>query len=306
MSAAPDMTGRTVVITGASSGIGAAAARRIAAMGADVVPVGRSPERTAAVAAGIGAEPLVADFASLERVRGLAGDLLERCPRIDVLVNNAGQLVPSRRLTADGHEMTFQTNHLAPFLLTTLLLPRLRDSARHGPVRVITTSSLGNRFARLRLDDLDWERRRYGGGWVACATTKLMNILFTRELARRTEGTGIEAVCFHPDLGPRRARPAGLVVPAGDQDDEDAVTNFASGSRAVRAISRTPLRRLRLNSAIGAAPLVWLATAAEAGGASGSYFNGFDKDAKVHPKADDPELAARLWGRSAVLVAPYT
>ncbi|MFC5751099.1 SDR family NAD(P)-dependent oxidoreductase [Actinomadura rugatobispora] len=300
------MTGKTVVITGASSGIGAAAARRLASMGADVVPVGRSPERTAAVAAGLGVEPLVADFASLDQVRRLADDLLERCPRIDVLVNNAGQLVPSRKLTTDGHEMTFQTNHLAPFLLTTQLLPRLRDSARHGPVRVITTSSLGNRFGRLRLDDLEWERRRYGGGWIAYSTTKLMNVLFTRELARRTEGTGIEAVCFHPDPGPRRDRPAGAVVPTRDEAEGATVTQFASGSRAVRAVSRTPLRRLQLNSGVGASPLVWLASAPEAGGASGSYFHGFQRDAKVHPKADDSDLAARLWGRSAVLVAPYT
>ncbi|GLZ15341.1 hypothetical protein Acsp04_55760 [Actinomadura sp. NBRC 104425] len=161
-----DMTGKTVVITGASSGIGAAAARRLAAQGANVLPGGRSPERTAAIAAEIGAEPLIADFADLTQVRRLAGELLDRCERIDVLANNAGGLVSQRQDTRDGHELTFQANHLAPFLLTMLLLPRLREGGRATPARVVTTSSLGNRFGRLKLDDLEWRRRRYGGGWI--------------------------------------------------------------------------------------------------------------------------------------------
>ncbi|MFD0692298.1 SDR family NAD(P)-dependent oxidoreductase [Actinomadura fibrosa] len=288
-----DLTGKTVVITGASSGIGAAAARRFADLGAGVVPVGRSPERTEQVAAQIGAEPFIADFAHLEQVRHLASTLLERLPRIDVLANNAGALVPSRRVTADGHELTFQANHLAPFLLTHLLLPRLRESAQQGPVRVVTTSSLGNRFGRLRMDDLEWEKRRYGEGWIAYSTTKLMNILFTRELARRN--TEIEAFSFNPDPGRRKK----------NRDADAVATRFAAETRLGRLIVRTPLRRIRLTGDDGAGPLVWLATSPEVGGASGAYFDGFAKDAKVHRQADDPGLAAQLWERSAELVKPY-
>ena len=193
-----DMTGMTVVITGASSGVGAAAARRSASQGATVVPVGRSVRRTAELAAEVGVEPVIADFADLDQVRQLAGTLLERCPRIDVLANNAGGLFSTREITVDGHEMNFQVNHLAPFLLTTLLLPRLLESAQQAPVRVVATSSVGNRFGKVRLDDLDWEKRSWRGGWFAYATGKLMNVIFTRELARRTGGTGLDAFSFHP------------------------------------------------------------------------------------------------------------
>jgi NAD(P)-dependent dehydrogenase (short-subunit alcohol dehydrogenase family) len=287
----PDLTGKTVVITGASSGIGAAAARRLAALGATVVPVGRSPERTAGIAAEIGATPLVADFADLGQVRRLAETLLDRHPHIHVLANNAGALVPSRQVTVDQHELTFQANHLAPFLLTTLLLPRLIDTARHTPVRVVTTSSLGNRFGKVRLDDLEWERRRYGGGWIAYSTTKLMNILFTRELARRTAGTNLDAVCFNPSPGRHRsARRAGTP------------TNFANGTRLARLFASTPLHRLQLTGENGALPLVWLATAPHLPRSSSTYFNGFVANAKVNPQADDPDLAAELWTRSAEMI----
>ncbi|MFB9830800.1 SDR family NAD(P)-dependent oxidoreductase [Actinoallomurus acaciae] len=290
------MDGKTVVITGASSGIGAAAARRLAALGANVVPVGRSPERTARVATQLGVEPIVADFAHLDQVHRLAHMLLERCPRIDVLVNNAGALVPTRQVTSDGHELTFQANHLAPFLLTRLLLPRLRDSARYGPVRVVTTSSLGNRFGKLRMDDLEWEKRRYGEGWIAYSTTKLMNILFTRELARRNPD--IAAFSFNPAPGPRRRRET-----AGRGATP---TNFAAETRLGRLIAHAPLRAIRLTGEDGAAPLVWLATSSEVGDASGAYFNGFTKDAKVNRQADDPDLAVRLWEHSITLVESYT
>jgi NAD(P)-dependent dehydrogenase (short-subunit alcohol dehydrogenase family) len=201
-------------------------------------------------------------------------------------------------VTADGHELTFQANHLAPFLLTELLLPRLLDSARGGPVRVITTSSLGNRFGRVRIDDLEWEKRRYAGGWIAYCTSKLMNIMFTRELARRTAGSGIEATCFHPDPG------RGNKVRAG-AGQASTPNRFASDSRIARALARTPLARLLLTSEDGAEPLVWLATSVQAAGANGAYFSGFTRDAKVHPQADDPELAARLWARSAAFVGAY-
>jgi NAD(P)-dependent dehydrogenase (short-subunit alcohol dehydrogenase family) len=286
-----DLTGKTVVITGASSGIGAAAARRLAAQGATVVPVGRSPQRTAQVAAELGTEPLIADFAHLDQVRQLADTLLDRYPRIDVLADNAGGLVSTRQLSADGHELTFQANHLAPFLLTTLLLPRLRDNAGDGPVRIITTSSLGNRFGKLRLDDLEWEQRRYGGGWLAYGTTKLMNILFTRELARRTQGTGIQAFCFHP-----------TAIHRGQRGPTGTATRFADSSRLVRLIPKALLRRVQLTGEDGAEPLIWLAATPGVPAVSGAYFHGFKPNATVNPQADDPELAAQLWDRSTELV----
>ena len=153
-----------VVVTGASSGIGAAAAVELAEQGATVVPVARDSERLSKIAARVGGDPLSADFASLEQVRRLARDLLERHPRIDVLVNNAGLVSNRRVLTEDGYEMTFAVNHLAPFLLTNLLLDRLRASA---PARVVTTSSGAHGGGRLDFDDLHGARswsmmRAYG------------------------------------------------------------------------------------------------------------------------------------------------
>jgi NAD(P)-dependent dehydrogenase (short-subunit alcohol dehydrogenase family) len=146
------MTGRTIVITGASDGIGAAAARALSAAGERVVVVGRSETKTKAVATELAADYFVADFADLSQVRTLAAALREKYPRIDVLANNAGGIMGRRELTVDGHEKTFQVNHLAPFLLTTLLMDVLANSG----ARVINTSSVANRiFARLDIEDLD-------------------------------------------------------------------------------------------------------------------------------------------------------
>jgi len=178
------MRGRTVVITGASSGIGAAAARRFAALGATVAVVGRSPQKTAAVAEAIGAHPHLADFSRLDAVRELADDLLGRYPRIDVLANNAGGIFASRNTTADGHEMTFQVNYLAPFLLTNLLLRRLTQGPNEG--RVVNTASMAYRWGRLDLANLDRSGGRYSGQG-AYGGAKLAMLLFTRELARRSQ-----------------------------------------------------------------------------------------------------------------------
>ena len=145
--------GKTVVITGASSGIGAEAARRLAELGATVAVAGRSPEKTAAVAQRIGGQAHLADFGRLDDVRRLAADLLAAYERIDILANNAGTISTHRTTSADGHEMTFQVNYLAPFLLTNLLLARL--AAAPAGARVINTGSNVYRRARLDLDDLD-------------------------------------------------------------------------------------------------------------------------------------------------------
>src|SRR6478752_7317375 len=188
------MTARTIVITGASDGIGASAARTLAAQGENVVVVGRSKGKTERIAAEIGADYFVADFAELAQVRRLAAQLKEKHPRIDVLANNAGGIMGARELTVDGHEKTFQINHLAPFLLTTELLDLLTASR----ATIINTSSAANGFGRLDLTDLNSERsystnRAYG-------TAKLANILFTAELQNRYGKDGIAAAAFHPGV----------------------------------------------------------------------------------------------------------
>ncbi len=276
----PSMRSKVVVITGASSGIGAAAARELVARGATVVPVGRSVKRTNLLARSIDTEPIIANFADLADVRRLADQLLQRCPRIDVLINNAGGLFTPRTVTVDGHETTLQVNHLAPFLLTTLLRDRLTESAQTAPVRVITTASAANLIGKIRLDDLNWEQRLWGS-FRAYATTKLMNIVFIRELARRWAGTKVATASFHP----------GAVA-----------TNFASNSRFPGLVYHTPLRSLLLmSSQQGAAPMVWLADDAGAEQLNGGYYHRFRSNGPTHRQARDPELAARLWTASEEL-----
>lgn len=268
---------RVVVITGASDGIGAAAARALSRNGDRVVIVGRSREKTAAIAAEVGADHFVADFARLDEVHALAAGLLDRYQRIDVLANNAGGIMGRRAETVDGHEMTFQVNHLAPFLLTNLLLERLVASG----ATVINTSSAANRlFGKLDLDDLQ-ATRKYSPN-KAYGDAKLANILFTSELARRYGERGINTAAFHPG---------------------GVATNFSAGSTSpMRIIYQTVLRRALLTPEQGADTLVWLATT-EPGAAwtSGEYY---DKRAIVgaNKQAYDLELARGLWDRSAVLV----
>lgn len=271
------MTERTIVITGASDGIGAAAARALAATGDRVVVVGRSPQKTAAVAAEIGAESYVADFARLGDVRELAAALLARYPRIDVLANNAGGIMGDRTETVDGHEKTFQVNHLGPFLLTTLLIDRLVASR----ARVITTSSVANRiFGHLEIDDLD-ARTTYRPN-KAYGNAKLANILFTRELHRRYSPAGISAAAFHPG---------------------GVATNFAADSTSpMRIVYTSVLKRALISPEKGADTLVWLATT-EPGTqwVSGEYYEK-RRIAKANAQAADAGLARELWERSAAMV----
>ncbi|MCR6491027.1 SDR family NAD(P)-dependent oxidoreductase [Cellulomonas sp. P24] len=272
------MPERTIVITGASDGIGAAAARALAATGDQVVIVGRSLQKTAAVAAELGVASYVADFARLDEVRELAATLLAEYPRIDVLANNAGGIMGDRTETVDGHEKTFQVNHLGPFLLTTLLLDRLVDS--HA--RVITTSSAANRFfGHLEIDDLD-ARTGYRPN-KAYGDAKLANILFTRELHRRYSSAGISAASFHPG---------------------GVATNFAAESTSpMRVVYTSVLKRLLISPEKGADTLVWLATT-EPGSqwVSGEYYEK-RKIAKANAQASDADLARELWDRSAAMVA---
>jgi retinol dehydrogenase-14 len=272
-----ELEGRVVVITGASSGIGAAAAVELARRGARIVPVGRDPKRLDRVAREIesaGAprpiEPLRADFASLADVRRLASELLERNERIHVLVNNAGAIFAKRKLSAEGHELTLQVNHLAPFLLTNLLLDRLRASA---PARIVITSSGAHAGGLLDLDDLELERS--WTAWRAYSNSKLANVLFTRELAKRLESK-IVANCLHP----------GVIRTRLGRDMRGAV---AAGWAIARPFFGSPRR--------GARTLTYLASAPEAGEVSGAYFES-SRQRGLRGQAADDFFAERLWEES--------
>ncbi len=272
--AGPDLSGRVTVITGASSGIGAAAARVLHRLGATVHVVGRSPERTAAVAAEMGTEPIVADFARLADVRAVAARVLERCGRLDVLVNNAGLWMIRRQETADGHELTFQVNHLAPFLLTALLKDLLVASA---PARVITTASVANLAGFVRLNDL--ETKLFFAGPAVYGTTKLENILFTRELGRRLAGSGVLATCFNPG----------------------AVATDLGRGNLIGAMYQSPLRWLMKSAEDGADTLVWLATEPAARLRQGGYYSN-RRPGVVNAQALDGSLAPRLWDQTEAIL----
>jgi NAD(P)-dependent dehydrogenase (short-subunit alcohol dehydrogenase family) len=268
------MTG-TVVVTGASSGVGLAAAVQFAARGDRVVVVGRDPQRLAGAvervrAAGQGREPgrFRADFERLDEVRALAAHLLETYPSIDVLANNAGGMVPEYRRTADGFEATLQGNHLAPFLLTNLLRERLRGG------RVVNTASDAHRRSNLDPGDLVGSADTYST-WKAYGSGKAANILFAAEAARRWPDIG--SVSFHP----------GVVR-----------TNFGSG-RFTRLFYRYAPFLVTPEKA--GALLVWLATTPIGQLTNGGYYVGHEAR-RPAPEASDPAVAAKLWDASAEAV----
>ena len=270
-----------MILTGATRGIGRAAAIELASRGAELGVVGRDAARVRATAeearASGGDAPVhehVADLARMDEVRRLAAELLEGYPRIDVLANNAGAMFTSRHVTPDGFERTFALNHLAPFLLTNLLLARLTASR----ARVVTTASDAHQGGLLDLDDLQSERGRFRPG-RAYGTTKLCNILFTRELQRRNPG--ITANCFHP----------GVIR-----------TGFGKNDGALVRIGLTLAGPFLRSPESGASSLVWLALDPVAGELRGQYV---EKQRPVQPsaQAQDDLLAAELWERSEELSA---
>ena len=275
----PGVAGKQVLITGATGGIGLAAAIELARRGARLAIVARSRQRAAQAVAKIKlaapstpVDVLEADLASQESVRKLAVEALARYPDIDVLVNNAGAINESRHLTADGVELTWAVNHLAPFLLTNQLLDRLKASA---PARIITTSSAAHQGAHIPFEDFAAERSYGLRGFERYGQSKLANILFTRELAHRLEGTGVSAFCFHPGL-----------VNTGFNRNNGLLMGI--GMAIAKPFSRTPEK--------GAETLVWLADSKDAG-PNGAYFTDLRP---VQPTAagQDSEVARRLWETS--------
>lgn len=272
------VAGKRVLMTGATRGIGLAAATELGRRGAHMTITARDPERaSAAVAAIEDAAPagapkvdvLSADLSSLRSVKQLAEQALQRYERIDLLVNNAGAVFGSRELTAEGLERTWALNHLAPFVLTQTLLQRLKESA---PARVITTASDAHKGMKIPFEDLNAEGSYRMNGFVRYGQSKLANMLFTAELARRTEGSGVTAYCFHPG-----------VVATGFNRNNGGFMNLVM--LAIKPFVRTPER--------GARTLVWLADSPDPQ-PNGAYFVN-ERAGKPTGQALDANAAMRLW-----------
>ena len=276
------MTGRTVLVTGGTSGIGKATAMGLAAMGARLAITGRDHERAEHAAREIRAatgahlEVFIADLSSQAEVRRLAGEVLRAYPRIDVLVNNVGGYWDGRHVTADGLERTFALNHLAPFLLTNLLLGRLKQG---GPARVVTVSSGAHAMGRIDFDDLQGERSY--SGQRAYNQSKLANVLFTYELARRLQASAVTANVLHP----------GVVRTSFGAEDPGRVQRLFVPF--VRPFMKTPVR--------GAATSIHVASSPDLERVTGRYFVN-SKPRRSSTRSYDEAVAARLWQVSADLV----
>jgi NAD(P)-dependent dehydrogenase (short-subunit alcohol dehydrogenase family) len=275
------LAGRVCLVTGASSGIGKETALGLARRDADVVLIGRNSKRltsaeqeVAAVGRGAVASH-VCDFSRLDDVRELAAKLNDGCDQIHVLVNNAGQVLQRREETADGYEATFAVNHLAPYLLTRLLLDRLLAST---PSRVVTVSSDAYRWGLLDFDDLQNRDTSYRP-MRAYGNSKLANALFSWELARRTAGSGLTSNAVHP----------GFVSTSLGRDNVAANVFL----KLIRPFVRGPAK--------GAETSIYVATSPEGGERSGEFWVDC-KPIEVQPKARDPEWGLRLWEVSADLV----
>ena len=283
MSAAPvaSMTGRICLVTGATNGIGRATAQALAARGASVLVHGRDRHKAEAAVRGIieatgnhDVEPIVGDLAELDQVRRMAAEFRARHKRLHVLLNNAGLVAFDRRTTHDGFEAHFGVNHLAPFLLTNLLLDTLKSSA---PARIVTVASAVHNRGRIDFDDLQAERGY--NGIRAYATSKLANILFTTELARRLDGSAVTANALHPG-----------VVASGLAGDGTGL--LALGWRLAKNFMISPEK--------GARTSIYLAESPDVEGISGRYFSNC-RETRTAAAARDSDTAARLWKVSAGL-----
>jgi retinol dehydrogenase-12 len=279
------MDGKTVLITGATNGIGKAAALELAKMGASLVIVGRNPAKTQDTVAEIKAtsgnpnvEYLLADLSSMAEVRKLAEAFKSKHARLDVLINNAGAMFAKRQETVDGYEMTFAINHLSYFLLTNLLLDTLKASA---PARIINVSSDAHRIGELDFDDLH-STRGYGmGGMRAYGISKLANVMFTYELARRLEGTGVTANVLHP----------GFVATGFGRNNG---TWLDLGMRLAHLFAISPEK--------GAETIVYLASSPQLIGVTGKYWEKGREVASSKPSYD--QEAARRHPAAHALAAP--
>ncbi|MGH7074291.1 MAG: SDR family oxidoreductase [Stellaceae bacterium] len=276
------MEGKIVVISGATSGLGLEAAERLGKLGARLVLVGRDEARGAAALArlraavpNVAARMLYADLSRLSEMKRLAGEIAASEPRIDVLLNNAGAIFSARQVTEDGFERTFALNHMAYFVVTNLLLDNLKASA---PARIVSTSSAAHRGQRLDFADLQTDKGYRA--MKAYGRSKLANILFTRELARRLAGTGVTANCLHP----------GFVA-----------TRFGSGTGPVMRLGvRIAMQFGAIPVEKGAETIVYLASSPEVAETTGGYFQA-SHPARPSAAAQDDEAARRLWAESARL-----
>ena len=279
------LRGKTAVVTGASSGLGLETVVSLARAGARVLMVGRHPARTAAALADVrrraggnhaAVEFLLCDLASQESVRDLAAAILARCPGLEILVNNAGTVSVKRTLTADGIELTFAVNHLAYYLLTRLLLERIVASA---PARIVNVASHAHHRGTLEFEDLGFARAYHI--LRAYTRSKLANVLFTRELSRRLDSTGVTVNALHPG---------------------DVATNIWSGApRWTHPVLAVAKKVFMISPAEGARRITYLAASPEVEGKTGLYF---EKNRPKRPSqlAQDDAIAARLWAESARLV----
>jgi len=276
------MNGKICLVTGGTNGIGKATAQALAQLGATVVIVGRNAPKTALLVEEIRAasgnrnvDSLLADLSSQQDVRRLANEFKSKYSRLHVLLNNAGAFFVKRQLSVDGIEMTFALNHLAYFLLTNLLLDTIKASA---PARIINVSSDAHTSGKIEFDNLQGERtfspRAYGN-------SKLANLLFTTELARRLEGTGVTVNALHP----------GLVSTGFAKNNGRLIASLVS--LFMPLVARSPEQ--------GAETLIYLASSPSVEGITGKYF----QDSHIvtpAPQANDMEVARKLWDVSAELV----
>ncbi|WP_165224254.1 SDR family oxidoreductase [Aquisphaera insulae] len=277
------MQGKVCVVTGASAGIGFITARELVRQGARVIGVGRSPERCEAAARRIREETgsraieyLIADLSSQADIRRLASEIRAKVPRLDVLVNNAGGIFLTRQTTVDGLELTFALNHLAYFLLTNLLLDHLKANA---PARIVCVASAAHRGVRLEFDDLNGEKRY--SPWRAYQRSKLANLLFVRELARRLDSSGVTVNALHPGYVKTEIFRA------------DGIRGWIL-RRAAELFAITPER--------GAETSIYLAVSPDVEGVSGKYFDR-KRPIETSSAARDDEAAKRLWHVSEELTS---
>lgn len=276
------MQNKTVVVTGGTAGIGLVTARELARRGAHLTLVSRSPEKCARVAEEIKAETgnlqieyIAADLSAREEVHRVAYDFKKRHPRLDVLVNNAGGVFMSRQLSRDGIEMTFALNHLSYFLLTHLLLDVLKASA---PARIINVACDAHRGGKINFDDI--QREKNYSGFAAYSQSKLCNILFTYELARRLDGTGVTVNTLHP----------GFVA-----------SDFGKNNGALMRLALKLLSPVAKSTNDGASTSIYLASSREVEGISGKYFVDA-REVASDPLSYDQAVAEKLWNLSLEMI----